>query len=71
MSLFRSEEHLDNWLRANKREQGAVTSLDTLWCLAKAWYVVPRLPDWKPSARDASQAVINSVGLTGEFWTLP
>ena len=71
MSLFRSEEHLEKWLRSASRERGEVVPLDTLWRLARAWYVDPRAPDWRPRTRDESQAVIESVGLTGQFWQLP
>ena len=71
MSLFRSEEHLDAWLAATGYERGAVASLETVARLARAWYVDPRRADWKPRTRDESQAVLASVGLTGEFWELP
>jgi hypothetical protein len=50
---------------------GAILQLETVWRLAKAWYADPRKPDWRPRARVESQAVLTSVGLTGEFWTLP
>jgi hypothetical protein len=71
MSLFRSEEHVDRWLAAKQHRRGAIVSLDDVWRLAKAWYVDPRKPDWRPRTRDESQAVIASAGLTESFWTLP
>jgi len=71
MSLFRSEDHVRRWTRANGYEIGAVVTLAQVWKLAKAWYTDPRSPEWRPRTRDQSQAVIASVGLTGAFWELP
>lgn len=71
MSLFRSEDHVDRWLRTTRRQRGAVVPLTQVWNLAKAWYTNPRDPNWRPRTRDESQAVLASVGLTEPFWTLP
>ena len=71
MSLFRSEEHVDRWLQQAGRRRGATVSLETIWKLAKAWYVDPRAANWRPRTRDESQQVLHSVGLVDEFWTLP
>ena len=70
MSLFRSEEHVRRWTTARGYEPGAILDLPQVWRLAKAWYADPRAPDWRPRSRDESQAVLASVGLTGEFWEL-
>ena len=71
MSLFRSEEHLIDWLHATGNKRGEVLSLAQTFALAKAWYLDPRDPGWRPRTRDESQAVLASVGLTSEFWDLP
>jgi hypothetical protein len=71
MSIFRSEEHVRNWTRANDRQVGAIVPLAQVWKLAKGWYSDPRSASWRPRTRDESQAVIASVGLVGEFWELP
>ena len=71
MSLFRSEEHLSEWLRATGNQRGEVLSLARTHALAKAWYLDPRDPAWRPRTRDESQAVLASVGLTSDFWELP
>jgi hypothetical protein len=71
MSLFRSEEHVERWLRESGNTRGAVVPLAQVWGLARAWYTDPRDPAWRARTRDESQTVINSVGLTGEFWELP
>lgn len=69
MSLFRSEEHLDRWLARTKNQRGAVLPLRRVWELAKAWYQDPRDPHWQPRSIEESQAVLSSIGLTGDFWT--
>jgi hypothetical protein len=71
MSIFRSEEHVRNWIRANNRSVGAIVPLAQVWELAKAWYSDPRSRSWRPRSRDESQAVLSSVGLVGDFWQLP
>jgi len=71
MSLFRSEEHVERWLRQARRQRGAVLPLSRVWALAKAWYTDPRDPSWRPRSRHESQRVLASVGLTDPFWTLP
>ena len=71
MSLFRSEDHVLAWTRANSYQLGALVSLERVWALAKAWYADPRAIGWRPRKRDESQAVIASAGLTGPFWELP
>jgi hypothetical protein len=71
MSLFRSEEHVLNWTKANEYPIGAIVSLQQVWRLAMAWYADPREPTWRPRTRDESQAVLASVGLTSPFWDLP
>jgi hypothetical protein len=71
MSIFRSEDHVHNWLARNNRSAGAIVPLSQVWKLAKAWYTDPRDPNWRPRTRDEAQAVIASAGLVGEFWQLP
>ena len=69
MSLFRSEEHIDRWL--DGRQPGATTSVTTLSQLAHAWWSDRLSPDWQPHTREQNQAILDQVGLTGEFWRLP
>lgn len=70
MSLFRSEEHVERWLRVTGNDRGAVVPLDGVWRLARAWYKDPRQEAWAPRSKQESQAVLASVGLTDAFWTL-
>lgn len=71
MSLFRSEEHLNEWLHITGNPRGEVLSLTQTFALARAWYLDPRDPDWRPRTRDESQGVLARVGLTSDFWELP
>jgi hypothetical protein len=69
MNLFRSEEHVTRWLAA--REPGATISVTKLCELAHAWWGNRLSPDWCPRSRDESQAILDDLGLAGDFWRLP
>jgi hypothetical protein len=49
---------------------GELVSLETLGELARRWYGDRLEPDWRPRTLEESQAILDSVGLTGEFWRL-
>jgi hypothetical protein len=68
MNLFRSEEHVERWLAG--RPPGATIPVSTLSELAHAWYDDRIASDWMPHTREQNQAILDSVGLTGEFWRL-
>jgi hypothetical protein len=61
MRLLRSEEAVT---------AGELMSLETLAELAKRWYGDRLVPGWRPRTLEESQAILESVGLTGEFWRL-
>jgi hypothetical protein len=61
MRLLRSEE---------VPAEGAVVGLPTLAALARDWYGDRVDPDWRPRSLEASQAILERHGLTGEFWRL-
>jgi len=69
MHLFRSEEHLERWLAG--RTPGATLSIATLAELADAWWGDRLAPDWRPHTREQNQAILDRLGLTGDFWRLP
>lgn len=69
MLLFRSEEHVANWLGG--RTPGATINVTKLSDLANAWWGDRLDPDWRPRTRDQNQAILDRLGLTGPFWTLP
>ena len=43
----------------------------TLTALAHAWYHDRLDPDWRPHTRVQNQEILDSLGLTGDFWRLP
>ena len=69
MQLFRSEEHLDRWL--DGRPRGAIIPIGTLCDLANRWWDDRLEPDWRPHAPGQNQAILDDLGLAGEFWRLP
>jgi hypothetical protein len=68
MNLFRSEEHIRQWLQG--REPGATISVSKLSELAHAWWADRVEPDWRPHSREQNQAILDQLGLTGNFWRL-
>ena len=70
MVFLRSEEHLERWLAANGYEPGASLSARKLNELARAWWWSRLDPGWNPRTLDESQALLDAVGLTGDFWRL-
>jgi hypothetical protein len=69
MNLFRSEEHVARWL--DGRPAGATLSITKLSELAHAWWGDRLDDDWRPHTRDQNQAILDSLGLHGDFWQLP
>jgi hypothetical protein len=69
MNLFRSEEHIAR--RLGGREPGATISVAKLSELANVWWDDRLSPDWIPHTREQNQAILERVGLGGEFWRLP
>ena len=68
MNLFRSEEHIARWL--GRREPGATISVAKLVDLSQAWWDDRLAPDWIPHTREQNTAILERLGLTGEFWRL-
>jgi hypothetical protein len=69
MNLFRSEDHVQRWL--GNRTPGATIPVTTLAALARDWWSDRLAPDWAPHTREQNQAILDRLGLTGEFWRLP
>ena len=68
MNLFRSEEHIARWL--GTREPGATIPVAKLAELAFAWWDDRISPDWEPHTREQNAAILERLGLVGEFWEL-
>jgi hypothetical protein len=69
MNLFRSEEHIARWL--GERRPGATIAVSKLAQLAQAWWDDRISPEWQPHTREQNVAILEGLGLVGEFWTLP
>ena len=69
MNLFRSEEHIARWLGG--REPGATIPVAKLAELAQAWWDDRLAPEWVPHTREQNTAILERLGLKGDFWTLP
>ena len=70
MLLFRDEEHVEEWCRARGREPGGLLTPPQLWDLARTWYRGRMAPGWRRRTSEEAQAVFDSIGLTGDFWSL-
>ena len=70
MLLFRSEEHLERWLRLRRVTRGGTMSIEQQWELAIAWYGSRLDRDWRRKTPKEAQAVFTGLGLTGDFWSL-
>ena len=68
MNLFRSEEHVKRWL--DGRRAGMTLPVETLAALALAWWGDRLAPDWRPHTLEQNQAILDRLGLAGDFWRL-
>ena len=70
MVFLRSEEHLERWLGDSGWEPGATLSATKLNELARAWWWTRLDPGWRPRTAAESQAILDDLGLSGDFWRL-
>jgi hypothetical protein len=70
MNLFRSEEHVARFNEARELAPGVTISATKMCELAQAWWDTRLAPDWRPRTRDENQAILERLGLTGDFWRL-
>ena len=68
MLLFRSEDTLDKWCRANGAPKRPLVSIDQLWHLAVTWYENRLTVDSRRPGPDEMVAIFASIGLIGPFW---
>ena len=61
---------MDAWLQRTGYPKGAVVSLEQMWALVQPWYAGRGEAGWRGRSAEDAQAIIDSVGLTGEFWRL-
>ncbi len=70
MVFLRSEEHLARWLATNGWEAGATLTATKMSELSRLWWGSRLDAGWRPRTPQESQAILDSLGLSGEFWQL-
>jgi hypothetical protein len=50
--------------------RGVTLTLERAWQLASLWYADRLQPSWQRLTSAEATAAFESVGLTGEFWSL-
>jgi hypothetical protein len=68
MLLFRSEETVRGWCRANDVPQRPILDLNQLWYLAKTWYENRLTVESRRPGPDEMVEIFAGIGLTGPFW---
>ncbi len=68
---FCSDDHARRFADDQGEPLGEVVPISTLWRLAGPWYGDRLDPDFAPRPAARSQALLDQVGLTGDFWLLP
>lgn len=68
MLFFRSEELLDEWLRSNHAQPGAILSVPKLWELSQPWYGGRMLASFHGRTMEQVQQIFKQAGLTSDFW---
>ena len=58
------------WEAANGRAPGRVVPVAQLAALARRWYRDRMSPDWQLRSLADSQALLESTGFTGAYWSL-
>jgi hypothetical protein len=70
MLLFRSEEHLERWLRDPAHPRGETLTPAAQWELARSWFEGRDAPSWAKRTPSEAEEVFRSVGLTSGFWSV-
>ena len=70
MRFLRSEEHLERWLAERGWQPGTSLTAPTLNELARRWWSTRLDAGWRPRPLAESQAILDGLGLRGEFWRL-
>jgi hypothetical protein len=68
MLLFRSEETVRGWCRANDVPLRPMIDLNQLWYLAKTWYENRLTVESRRPGPDEMVEIFAKIGLTGPFW---
>ena len=58
---------MEGWLRRTGHPLGAIVSFSQMWALAQGWYAGRLRPGWRGRSPEEARAIIDGVGLTGDF----
>jgi hypothetical protein len=68
MLLFRSEETVASWCKAQGVPQRPIIDLEQLWFLATTWYGNRLTVESRRPGPDEMVEIFSRVGLSGPFW---
>ena len=68
---FCTNEHAERYVSTVDEHLGELVPIEVMWRLANVWYGDRLARDYRQRTREASQSLLDGVGLTGEFWRLP
>jgi hypothetical protein len=61
---------VDAWLQRTGQPRGALVTLEEIWALSQLWYAGRLSPEWRGRSAQEAQAILDEVGLSGDFWRL-
>ncbi len=61
---------MQRWLDAKGYAPGVTFPASTLQTLAARWWSTRLDPDWQPRSVEEVQAILDGLGLVGDFWRL-
>jgi hypothetical protein len=68
MLLFRSEETVNEWCKANGLPRRPLVTLDQLWSLAVTWYGNRLTVESRRPGAAEMTGIFEAIGLKGSFW---
>jgi len=61
---------VEAWLDETGHARGTVVTFEHMWALVRPWYAGRLSADWRGRSAREVQAILDEVGLRGDFWTL-
>ena len=61
---------MESWLERTGHPRGALVTFHQMWALVQPWYSGRIDAGWRGRRTEEAQAILNGVGLTGDFWRL-
>ena len=61
---------MNRWCEKRRVSRGSLMTIEQAWQLSKKWYGTRLATDFRRPTVDEARAIFDSVGLTGDFWSL-